>query len=696
MKLKIIANNVINFGVNRVIEIIGIAIFITGVLLLASLITFSPDDPNFIFPDKTKIINILGFRGSFIADIFFQSFGVIALLIPFSLIVSGANIIFNNKVFLIIESIFYTILYSLLGSLFFSLFYPVAFNLYINGNGGFVGNYLGTTFLISLINMNSQISYFIIISLISILFLISIQFKIKFFYKILKKILKNLFTKKEKNYTNENEIISEFIPQEEIKSLIQEDLPFIKNESKIDNKKIKFKLPSIDLLKIPTQKDRGKLRDDDFIHSEFLEKILLDFGVSGNIKKVSHGPVVTLNEFEPAAGVKVSKIINLSDDIARNTSSESARIATIPGRSTIGIELPNSTRENVYLSEIISNSDFAKKDIRLPIALGKNISGIPVVGDLASMPHLLIAGTTGSGKSVCINTIILSLLYRHTPDRCKFILIDPKMLELSTYEGIPHLLCPVITEAKKAASVLGWVVKEMENRYRLMTKEGVRNIDGYNAKHALAMPYIVVVVDEMSDLMLVAGKEIENYIQKLSQMARAAGIHIIMATQRPSVDVITGTIKANFPTRISFQVTSKIDSRTILGEQGAEQLLGKGDMLYMSSANRIVRIHSPFVSDNEIEKVNNYLRSQAEPDYIDEILSFADEKEIGENLSGSRDKDELYQAALDIIRSEGKASTSFLQRKLQIGYNRAARIIDMMEADGIVSKANHVGKRDVL
>ena len=696
MKLKIIANNVINFGVNRVIEIIGIAIFITGVLLLASLITFSPDDPNFIFPDKTKIINILGFRGSFIADIFFQSFGVIALLIPFSLIVSGANIIFNNKVFLIIESIFYTILYSLLGSLFFSLFYPVAFNLYINGNGGFVGNYLGTTFLISLINMNSQISYFIIISLISILFLISIQFKIEFFYKILKKILKNSFTKKEKNYTNENEIISEFIPQEEIKSLIQEDLPFIKNENKIDNKKIKFKLPSIDLLKIPTQKDRGKLRDDDFIHSEFLEKILLDFGVSGNIKKVSHGPVVTLNEFEPAAGVKVSKIINLSDDIARNTSSESARIATIPGRSTIGIELPNSTRENVYLSEIISNSDFAKKDIRLPIALGKNISGIPVVGDLASMPHLLIAGTTGSGKSVCINTIILSLLYRHTPDRCKFILIDPKMLELSTYEGIPHLLCPVITEAKKAASVLGWVVKEMENRYRLMTKEGVRNIDGYNAKHVLAMPYIVVVVDEMSDLMLVAGKEIENYIQKLSQMARAAGIHIIMATQRPSVDVITGTIKANFPTRISFQVTSKIDSRTILGEQGAEQLLGKGDMLYMSSANRIVRIHAPFVSDNEIEKVNNYLRNQAEPDYIDEILSFADEKEAGENLLNSSDKDELYQAALDIIRSEGKASTSFLQRKLQIGYNRAARIVDMMEADGIVSKANHVGKRDIL
>ena len=532
--------------------------------------------------------------------------------------------------------------------------------------------------------------------MVSVFFLISVQFNIGLLYKFLKKIFVFLFSRKQRSYTNKNEIINEFIPQDEIKSLIQEDLPFIKNEAKELNRKSRFKLPSIDLLKIPTKKEKEKLRNEDYIDSSFLEKILLDFGVSGNIKKVSHGPVVTLNEFEPAAGVKVSKIINLSDDIARNTSSESARIATIPGRSTIGIELPNSTRENVYLSEILSNTDFTSKEIRLPIALGKNISGIPIVGDLASMPHLLIAGTTGSGKSVCINTIILPLLYRHTPDKCKFILIDPKMLELSTYEGIPHLLCPVITEAKKAASVLGWVVKEMESRYKLMTKEGVRNIDGYNTKHVLAMPFIVVVVDEMSDLMLVAGKEIENYIQKLSQMARAAGIHIIMATQRPSVDVITGTIKANFPTRISFQVTSKIDSRTILGEQGAEQLLGKGDMLYMSSANRIVRIHAPFVSDDEIEKVNKYLRGQAEPNYVDEILNFVDEKEIGDGSSDSANKDELYQAALDIIRSEGKASTSFLQRKLQIGYNRAAKIVDMMEADGIVSKANHVGKRDVL
>jgi len=457
---------------------------------------------------------------------------------------------------------------------------------------------------------------------------------------------------------------------------------------------VKIKLPLIDFLKKP---EKGSNKKDDIkIDAEGLEKILLDFGVEGKIKKISHGPVVSLNEFEPAAGVKVSKIINLAEDIARNTSSESARIATIPGSNTVGIELPKISRENVFLREIISDKNFKKREIKLPIALGKSISGEPITSDLSSMPHLLIAGTTGSGKSVCINTIILSLIYKHTPDVCKFILIDPKMLELSTYEGIPHLLCPVITEAKKAASVLGWVVKEMESRYRLMTKVGVRNIDGYNEKHKVKMPYIVVIVDEMSDLMLVAGKEIENYIQKLSQMARAAGIHIIMATQRPSVDVITGTIKANFPTRISFQVTSKIDSRTILGEQGAEQLLGKGDMLYMSSANRITRIHAPYVSEVEIDKVNNFLRNQAEPDYVDEILNFADEKEINEKNKDNSDTDELYNEALEIIKSERKASTSFLQRKLQIGYNRAARIIDQMEANGEVSKANHVGKREVL
>ncbi len=694
MDIKKTANLLLNFAIKRLAEIFGLFIFLSGTLLLIALITYSPEDPNFIFPDNTEIKNLLGFQGSFISDLFFQSVGLISYLISFTLILTGINMVRLKEFFLVIENIFFTIIYCVFGTLFFSFFYSDAFTLYINGNGGFVGNYFNQTFLNSLVQIHEASSFYVLIFFTFLLFLISINFNPFKFYKSILKIYNFFFRKKEKNYTDKSEVISEYIPQDEIKNLIQEDLPFIKAENKI-NEKIKFKLPSFDLLKVPTKKERENSNQNETHNSEFLEKILLDFGVNGNIKKVSHGPVVTLNEFEPAAGVKVSKIINLSDDIARNTSSESARIATIPGSNTIGIELPNNARENVYLSEILNTTDFKKREIKLPIALGKSISGKPIVGDLFSMPHLLIAGTTGSGKSVCINTIILSLLYRHTPDKCKFILIDPKMLELSTYEGIPHLLCPVITEAKKAASVLGWVVKEMESRYRLMTKEGVRNIDGYNAKHKLPMPYIVVVVDEMSDLMLVAGKEIENYIQKLSQMARAAGIHIIMATQRPSVDVITGTIKANFPTRISFQVTSKIDSRTILGEQGAEQLLGKGDMLYMSSANRIVRIHAPFVSDNEIEKINNFLRSQAEPDYVDEILNFADEKEIGDSANQG-DKDELYQQALEIIRSEGKASTSFLQRKLQIGYNRAARIIDMMEADGIVSKANHVGKRDVL
>ena len=695
MNIKKITNLTLVFIAKRLSETFGILILLAGLVLFISLISYSPEDPNFIFPENVEIKNLLGIRGSYISDLFFQSIGLISFFIALTLIFTGVNIIYYKNFFLIIENLFYSILYSIFGSLFFSYFYNTAFALFINGNGGFVGIYLSENIFDNLIIINEIVSYYLLIIFILVFFLLSINFSPKKFFNFTKKTILNL-NRKEKNYTDESEVINEYIPQDEIKNLIQEDLPFIKADEIKKTEKLKFNLPSLDLLKTPSRKERDSAEKNQSNDSDFLEKILLDFGVNGKIKKISHGPVVTLNEFEPAAGVKVSKIINLSDDIARNTSSESARISTVPGSNTVGIELPNTKRENVYLSEILTNPDFKKKEIKLPIALGKSISGNPIVGDLSSMPHLLIAGTTGSGKSVCINTIILSLLYRHTPEKCKFILIDPKMLELSTYEGVPHLLCPVITEAKKAASVLGWVVKEMENRYRLMTKEGVRNIDGYNSKHKLPMPYIIVVVDEMSDLMLVAGKEIENYIQKLSQMARAAGIHIIMATQRPSVDVITGTIKANFPTRISFQVTSKIDSRTILGEQGAEQLLGKGDMLYMSSANRIVRIHAPFVSDNEIENINNSLRLQAEPDYVDEILNFADEKEMGDGSKDLGDKDELYQSAVEIIKSEGKASTSFLQRKLQIGYNRAARIIDMMEEQGIVSKANHVGKRDVL
>ena len=692
MNIKTLLDKFTKFALNRFAELTGLFFLMISALLLVSLITYSPEDPNFIFTESVEIKNLLGARGSYASDLFYQSIGLIALLIPITIFSTGIYIIKEKSFLIIIENFFFIILYTLLGSLFFTVFHNESFWLAINGNNGFIGNLFEESFIINLININQTISYYLIIFVIFIIFLKSINFKVKFLIQIFKRIL-GLFYFTRKGSDNTEEIIHS--SEEKIKDTrIQENFSFDVKSTTSKNKIYKFKLPSLDFLIKPTKKER--VNNEDVIDEKSLEKILLDFGVEGKIKKISHGPVVALNEFEPAPGVKVSKIINLSEDIARNTSSESARIATIPGSNTIGIELPKLSRENVYLSEIISSSNFSNREIKLPIALGKNISGKPITGDLSSMPHLLIAGTTGSGKSVCINTIILSLLYKHSPDKCKFILIDPKMLELSTYEGIPHLLCPVITEAKKAASVLGWVVKEMESRYRLMTKEGVRNIDGYNQKHKISMPYIVVIVDEMSDLMLVAGKEIENYIQKLSQMARAAGIHIIMATQRPSVDVITGTIKANFPTRISFQVTSKIDSRTILGEQGAEQLLGRGDMLFMSSANKIVRIHAPFVSETEIDKINNFLRNQQEPEYIDEILNYTDEKYYKSENNDNENLDELYHSALEIIKTEKKASTSFLQRKLQIGYNRAARIIDQMEANGEVSAANHVGKREVL
>ena len=678
-----------NFTVKRLIEFIGIFLLILAFLVIISLISYNPNDPNFIYSQDIVVKNFLGINGSIGADFLLQSIGIVSYFLPISLIFLSISIIYQKNLILIINCFFYVVCYSIIGSVFLTQFYEEAFFLIINGNGGFVGNYFYNELFFKIANFNTQISYYFQLIIFFIFFLISINFKFAWFSYINKIFKKNIETNNLEVSENKTEGVTN-------EATFQKTFSFDnKNEKTEKNNKI-FSLPKLDLLEAAKIKNKkGSVKND--INEEFLEKILLDFGVQGKIKKISSGPVVTLNEFEPAAGVKVSKIVNLSDDIARNTSSESARISVIPGSSSVGIELPNLERDSVSLKEILSSPKFNNKDLMLPIALGKNISGEPIIGDLSSMPHLLIAGTTGSGKSVCINTILLSLLFRHKPNLCKFILIDPKMLELSTYEGIPHLLCPVITEAKKAATVLGWVVKEMENRYKLMTKVGVRNIGGYNSKHKLPMPYIVVIVDEMSDLMLVAGKEIENYIQKLSQMARAAGIHIIMATQRPSVDVITGTIKANFPTRVSFQVSSKIDSRTILGEQGAEQLLGKGDMLFMSSANRITRIHAPFVSEIEIEKVNNFLRSQADPEYVDEILNLSDEKDkYSDDNKNENQLDELYETALEIVKSERKASTSFLQRKLQIGYNRAARIIDTMEENGIVSKANHVGKRDVL
>jgi S-DNA-T family DNA segregation ATPase FtsK/SpoIIIE len=497
-----------------------------------------------------------------------------------------------------------------------------------------------------------------------------------------------------------------------------------------------YELPPLSLLASPVAITRNQLSDEALEeNARMLESVLDDYGVRGEITAVRPGPVVTMYELEPAPGLKASRVIGLADDIARSMSALSARVSTVPGRSVIGIELPNAHREKVVLREILAARDFGDSHLRLPLALGKDIGGEPVVANLAKMPHLLIAGTTGSGKSVAINTMILSLLYKLTPEECRLIMIDPKMLELSVYDGIPHLLSPVVTDPKKAVVALKWVVGEMEERYRKMSKMGVRNIEGYNGRVREALsknemfkrtiqtgfdeetgdpvfeteefapqpfPYIVVIVDEMADLMMVAGKEIEACIQRLAQMARASGIHLIMATQRPSVDVITGTIKANFPTRISFQVTSKIDSRTILGEQGAEQLLGAGDMLYMGNGAKITRIHGPFVSDEEVEEIVNHLKSFGPPVYMSGVVE-GPEDEVASDIdmvlglgSGEASDDALYDQAVAIVARDRKCSTSYIQRKLGIGYNKAARLVEQMEDEGVVTRANHVGKREIL
>ena len=497
-----------------------------------------------------------------------------------------------------------------------------------------------------------------------------------------------------------------------------------------------FEMPSLHFLAEPKNVKRDPSLSKDALeqNARLLEGVLEDFGVKGEIIHVRPGPVVTLYELEPAPGIKSSRVIGLADDIARSMSAIACRVAVVPGRNAIGIELPNSSRETVFLRELLASRDFETTKTKLALALGKSINGEAVIADIAKMPHLLVAGTTGSGKSVAINTMILSILYRMKPEQCRLIMIDPKMLELSVYDGIPHLLTPVVTDPKKAVVALKWTVREMEDRYRKMSKLGVRNIDGYNQRVGQAekkgepitrtvqtgfdretgeaiyetehlemepMPYIVVIIDEMADLMMVAGKDIEGAVQRLAQMARAAGIHVIMATQRPSVDVITGTIKANFPTRISFQVTSKIDSRTILGEQGAEQLLGQGDMLFMLGGGRIQRVHGPFVSDEEVEQVVAHLKSQGVPDYLDAIIEDEDDEDGG-SAGGSggggnfEDSDDPYDQAVSVVLRDGKASTSYIQRRLGIGYNRAASIIERMEQEGIVGPANHAGKREIL
>ena len=499
-----------------------------------------------------------------------------------------------------------------------------------------------------------------------------------------------------------------------------------------------FEMPSLHFLSEPKSigKDPSLSKDALEQNARMLEGVLEDFGVKGEIIHVRPGPVVTLYELEPAPGIKSSRVIGLADDIARSMSAIACRVAVVPGRNAIGIELPNARRETVYLRELLASKDFETSKSKLALALGKTINGEAVIADIAKFPHLLVAGTTGSGKSVAINTFILSILYRMTPADCRLIMIDPKMLELSVYDGIPHLLTPVVTDPKKAVVALKWTVREMEDRYRKMSKVGVRNIDGFNQRVATAqkkgeqitrtvqtgfdrqtgeaiyetealdlepMPYIVVIIDEMADLMMVAGKDIEGAVQRLAQMARAAGIHLIMATQRPSVDVITGTIKANFPTRISFQVTSKIDSRTILGEMGAEQLLGQGDMLHMAGGGRIVRVHGPFVSDEEVEKVVNHLKEQGRPDYLATVTEDEEEEDAAQEAAvfdatamGSEDGDDVYEQAVKVVMRDKKCSTSYIQRRLGIGYNRAASLVERMEKDGLVGPANHVGKREIL
>jgi S-DNA-T family DNA segregation ATPase FtsK/SpoIIIE len=491
-----------------------------------------------------------------------------------------------------------------------------------------------------------------------------------------------------------------------------------------------FQLPELSMLAKAkpraAQFDEGALRQN----AQLLESVLAEFGVRGQVDQIRPGPVVTLYELVPAAGVKSARVVALADDIARSMSVASARVSVVSGRNAIGIELPNQRRETVYLRDLLAASEYERGTQTVPVALGETIGGEPYIADLARMPHLLIAGTTGSGKSVGVNAMILSILYRLPPEQCRLIMIDPKMLELSVYDGIPHLLAPVVTDPKKAIVALKWTVREMEDRYRRMSKIGVRNIASFNerAREALEkgehfertvqtgfdeagrpifesekirpepMPYLVVIIDEVADLMMVAGKDIEGAVQRLAQMARAAGIHLIMATQRPSVDVITGTIKANFPTRISFQVTSKIDSRTILGEQGAEQLLGQGDMLYMAGGGRIIRLHGPFVSDGEVEAVAKFLRDQGQPTYLEEITAAPEEGEEGDLGFGGEggEANDLYDRAVAVVTRDGKASTSYIQRRLQIGYNRAASLIERMEQEGVVGPANHAGKREIL
>jgi S-DNA-T family DNA segregation ATPase FtsK/SpoIIIE len=741
----------------------GLALFSITIFIGLALSSYNADDPSFNRAVDAEAQNVVGNLGAFISDPILQLFGLSSVwlvLVPF---LWSMSLITLRRMKMMSLSVFSWVVSIISTSYLLSYITPPEGWPFIS-MGGFTG------YTINRLVANNFIGYeYIPIAVASLLLIINIVlaanvnlkqcvymgrsiwnstvilfrvFKLSFlmvFYVVNKAI--NLFSKKPVVTDEDN--LKELLPKHKTADIdrIKKEIKKIKStkQTKVHAKiGVKtayveaddFILPELDYLSLPSEKQKKSITSESQLKQQanLLKKVLEDFGVTGDIVNIHPGPVVTLYELEPSAGTKSSRVIGLADDIARSMSAISARIAVIPGRNAIGIELPNPQRDIVLLRELLETNDYNDSSIKLPIVLGKDIGGRGVVVDLAKMPHLLVAGTTGSGKSVAINTMILSLLYKLSPEQCKFIMIDPKMLELSVYEGIPHLLAPVVTEPGKAVTALKWVVKEMENRYRMMSNLGVRNIAGYNKRieEAIAnnetiertvqtgfnpetgkpifekvpldikpLPFIVVIVDEMADLMLVAGKDIETSIQRLAQMARAAGIHIIMATQRPSVDVITGVIKANFPTRISFQVTSRIDSRTILGEHGAEQLLGMGDMLYMAGGSKIVRVHGPFVDDKEVEKVVDHLKMQAVPDYIANITESDEEDDTFAAASGGED-DDLYNQAIKIIMQEGKVSTSYIQRCLRIGYNRAAIIVERMEKEGIVSKPNHAGKREIL
>ena len=718
------------FGILNIL--IGFFVIGVGLIFLIAIGSYNSLDQSLSTVSDRPTQNYLGEIGAHIADIFVQFFGTVSILIPVIIILFGFYKIIKK-----VDKFWFKIFSIILGVFLLSASFNKGF-----GNGGLIGSLITNEIeaiiyklSISFNNELSQVKSFVASVYIAVGSLGGLLITLGILPA------KGKLTKKEiynENITNDNEIITEIMPTKQKKMLFSAR-PKIKQKKKskiinndknnIADGKTGYKLPSLDLLnEIADERNKKRISERQIEQNKnLLEKTLADFGINGKIISVNPGPFITLYELEPAPGVKSSRVISLADDISRSMSSTSARIAVIPGKNSIGIELPNDDKETVYLREILESNAFENKEEGIALSLGKNIGGDSTIADLSRMPHLMIAGTTGSGKSVGINGMILSILYKFKPEDCRLIMVDPKMIELSVYDGIPHLLTPVITNPKKAVVGLKWVVREMDDRYNRMSKLSVRTMDAFNKKaeeykrkgkkfkrkihtgydnetgqplyseeeiEPEKMPFIVVVIDEMADLMLVARSDIEHLVQSLAQKARAAGIHLIMATQRPSVDVVTGTIKANFPTRIAFQVASKIDSRTILNEMGAEQLLGRGDMLYMSDGGKVVRVHGPFVSDSEVEDVVRYIKSQETPEYIESLTK--EESEISSDIQESDSNDELFNQAVEVIMRDKRVSTSYIQRKLQIGYNRAARIIEDMEDQGIISEPNNQGKREIL